>query len=86
MSHKQLAAFITALLGIGCITYFMAVVFKGDQYKVVGGAFVMVIELLIMLITGIILVNIKKRKTIGQGVLIGAGITLLVGFGICSSF
>ncbi len=37
-SQKHIAAVVTSVLGIGCITYFMAVVFRGDMYKMIGGA------------------------------------------------
>jgi hypothetical protein len=82
---KYIAAFVTSILGIGCISYFMFVEFKGDMYRSIAGLVVMVMEMLVMLCTGIILVNMNKTKSIGQGVLIGTGITLVIGFGICSA-
>jgi len=85
MNQKYLAAFITSILGIGCIYYFMAVVYKGDNYAVIGGAMVMVFEMIFLLLTGVILFNIQSTKPIGQGVLIGSAVTLVIGFGICSS-
>jgi hypothetical protein len=85
MNKKYVAAFVTAFLGIGCISYFMAVVYKGDQYGVIGGAVVMVIEMFVLLITAIILYSSKETKAIGQGVFIGSAITLVIGFGVCSS-
>jgi hypothetical protein len=63
----------------------MFVEYKGDNYKAIAGAVIMAIEMIILLVTGIILVNLNKTKSIGQGVLIGTGITLVIGFGICTS-
>ena len=85
MNKKYWIALLTALIGIGCIYYFMAVVYKGDQYRIIGGAIVMAIEMLIMLVAGIILFNSKSTKAIGQGILIGSAVTLVIGFGVCSS-
>jgi hypothetical protein len=83
--NKYIAAFVTSLLGIGCISYFMFVEYKGDNYKSLAGAVIMAIETVTLLLTGFVLVIINKTKTIGQGVLIGTGITLVIGFGICSA-
>jgi len=85
MSRKYWAALITALIGIGYIYYFMAVISEGGNYRSLGGAIVMFFEMVILLITGLILVSISKTKDIGQGVLIGSAVTFLIGFGICSS-
>lgn len=85
LNPKHTAATITALAGNAVILYFMTMVFRGDNYRVMSGAIVMALEILIFLLLSLILVNFKKTEQIGQGTLIGTGITLLVGFGICSS-
>ena len=85
MNKKYWIALLTAVLGIGCIYYFMAVVYKGDNYRVIAGAIVMLVEMIVLLITGSILVSISKTKAIGHGILIGSAITLVIGFGVCSS-
>jgi hypothetical protein len=82
---KYIAAFVTSILGIGCISYFMFVEYKGDNYKAIAGAVIMAIEMIVLLLTALILACMSKTKSIGQGVLIGTGITLTIGFGICSS-
>jgi hypothetical protein len=84
-NDKYIAALVTAVLGIACIFYFMAVVYKGDSYRSLGGAIVMVFEMVIMVVTGWILVSMKSTKPIGQGVFIGAAVTLIIGFGVCTA-
>lgn len=83
--NKYLAALITALCGIGCIYYFMVVEYKDDNYRILAGAFVMFIEVLILALAGVIFFNFKKTRSVGQGILIGTLVTLVIGFGICSS-
>jgi hypothetical protein len=82
---KYIAAFVTSILGIGCISYFMFVEYKGDNYKAIAGALIMAIEMIVLLLIGLVLVSISKTKSIGQGVLIGLGITFVIGAGICTS-
>ena len=81
---KYTVAFITAFLGIGCISWFMLVVFRNDPYKIIGGAFIMFFEMIILVLTALILRISQKTKPIGQGVLLGSAITLVIGFGVCS--
>jgi hypothetical protein len=85
MERKYIAVLVTALAGIGCIFYFMAVVYNGDNYRQLNGAVIMVTEMFVLLLLDLMMVADTKRKDIGQGILIGAGITLVVGFGICTS-
>jgi hypothetical protein len=85
MNQKFWAALITSVVGIGIVIYFTAVVYKNDPWGAIGIAMVMVVELFIMLVAGILLVFDPKTKPIGQGILLGALITLVVGFGVCSS-
>jgi hypothetical protein len=82
--NKYIAAIVTSLTGIGIISWYMLVKYRHDQYRVLGGAIVMLFEILVMLIAGLVLLYIPKFKSIGQGILIGMGITLVIGFGICS--
>lgn len=86
MKSKEtyIATLITSILGVGCIYYFMAVVYKDDNYRMLSGAIVMAVEMIVLLLAGIILTTTGKTKTIGQGVLLGSAITLVIGFGICS--
>jgi len=84
-NNKYVAAFITAFIGIGCLTIYMFTQPKHDQYKVIGGAFVMVAELIIFLVAGAVFVFIPKTKFLGQGIFIGAAITLVIGFGVCTA-
>lgn len=84
MSRKEIAAIITSLVGIGIILYYMAVVYAGDPYRIMGGAVVMAVEIAVMIVVSIIVTSTKGNKDIGQGILIGSGVTLLVGFGICT--
>lgn len=85
MNRKLIAALITSVLGIGIIYYIMSVVFAGDNYRIMAGAQALTIELLIMLFIGSAVVSNKKTKDIGQGILIGTGTTLVIGFGVCSA-
>jgi hypothetical protein len=84
--NRYTAAFITSLVGIAIISWFMFVVYRNEgSYKALEGAIVMVCEITIFLITGLTLLTMKKTRPIGQGILIGTGITLVIGFGICSA-
>ena len=83
-SDKMIAAVVTSVIGLAIITYYMAVVFRNDSWKVVGGAMVMVCELLALVVVSTILLCFRDTKRIGQGTLIGTGVTLVIGFGICS--
>lgn len=84
-NSKYLSAFITAALGIGYIAYYMGVEVKGDQYGAIGGAVVMVVEMIIFGLLGLLLLVDQRTKSVGQGILLGAGVALVIGFGICSA-
>jgi hypothetical protein len=85
MNKKYLTALITSIVGIGIVVYCSTVVYKNDSYGVLGIAVAMAIELFILLLVGIGLLVNPDTKPIGQGMLLGALITLLIGFGICTS-
>jgi hypothetical protein len=85
MSKKYLTTLITSIVGIGVVVYFSTVVYKNDDYGALGVAVAMAIELFILLLTGLGLLASKETKPVGQGMLLGALIILLVGFGICTS-
>jgi hypothetical protein len=85
INQKLLATLITSVVGIGIVIYFAAFVYKNDHWGVIGIAVVMVVELFIMLVAGILLVFGQKTKSIGEGILLGALITLVIGFGVCSA-
>ena len=84
MSKKYLAALITAILGVSCMYFFMTVVYEEDKFRIVSGLLVMMVEMVVLFTTCIILLAIKKTKQIGQGVLLGSFVTLIIGFGICT--
>lgn len=85
MNRSHLAAFITAILGIGCIYYFMAVVYKDDNYRAMGGAIVMLVEMIVMGVIAIILNTSANTKQVSRGIFFGMFLTFLIGFGICST-
>lgn len=82
--NKFIAALVTAIIGIGVISWFMFVEFHDDSYRILGGAVVMVVEILAFLLISAVLLFIPGLKSIASGILIGTGITALVGFGVCS--
>jgi hypothetical protein len=84
-NNKYLVAFITSFLGIGVLSWYLFSLPRHDQYRVIGGAFVMVAELAIFLVTGLVLVFFPKTKSFGQGIFIGAAVTLVIGFGVCTA-
>jgi hypothetical protein len=83
-SDKMIAAVITSIVGLAIITFFMAVVYRHDSMKVIGGAVVMVCEFLALILIATIFLCFRSTKRIGQGTLIGTGVTMVIGFGICS--
>jgi hypothetical protein len=87
MSKRNLAALITSIIGIGFISIYVAfIVPKGGQYGGIfeaAGAFL--VEVVLLLFTGLILLMEEKSKPIGKGILLGTLITAVIGFGICSS-
>lgn len=83
-SDKMSAAVITSIVGLAIITYFMAVVYRHDSMRVIGGAMVMAVEFLALIFISTIFLCFRSTKRIGQGVLIGTGVTMVIGFGICS--
>ena len=83
--NKYIVAFITSFIGIGCLSWYMFVEAKHDSYKVIGGAFVIVTELAIFLLAGLAFIFFPKTKPLGQGIFIGALITLIIGFGVCTA-
>ena len=91
-NNKYIAALITSVLGVGCIIFFIAFVFKVDKRhaQTFGLALeianLMVVELIIIFIAGIILLCFKDTRSIGYGVLMGAAITLVIGFGVCTAY
>ncbi|MBC7872816.1 MAG: hypothetical protein H7Y01_02410 [Ferruginibacter sp.] len=86
MSKKYMAALISSVLGIGFLVYHIAVSSKDNrQYGILDTAMVLFIELVIMLIAGLLLLVMKDTRQIGNGVLLGVVITLVIGFGICSA-
>jgi len=87
MNKKYWAALITSILGIGFISMYVAfVVPKGGQY---GGIFdaagIFLVEVVLLLFTGLVLLTDERSKPVGRGVLLGTLITAVIGFGICSS-
>lgn len=82
---RYLAAIITAVTGIGFAYFFMMPEFKDDSYGALGGAVVMFIEMVVLSVICVVLFLIKGTQEIAKGVLTGTLITLVVGFGICSS-
>lgn len=85
MNKTYLAACITAAIGIGYIIYYMTVLAAHDPYRVIGCAIVMVVEIFLMLFAYLILNSIPQTKAWSGGVFIGMLLTLLIGFGLCSS-
>jgi hypothetical protein len=85
MKRKSIATLITSIAGIGFIYYYLNVALKKGPYSIIDGAWVLAIEVFLLIITAIITMSFKQYKDIGEGILIGTGITLLIGFGICSS-
>jgi hypothetical protein len=84
-SQRLITAMITAFAGIGIITYFMVVVFRDDKWKALAGAVVMAYEIIPLGLVSVVLLLFRRTRQIGEGMLIGTGITLVIGFGICSS-
>lgn len=83
--RKFTAVLVTAILGIGIIYYYLHVLHPHDNYKEMGGAVVLAIEMLCMWLIAAILSFSKDLKDISQGIVTGSFITLLVGFGVCST-
>jgi hypothetical protein len=83
--EKYLAAFITAFLCIGYIIYYMTVEEKGSQYAMLGGAIVVVTEILVFGLIGLLLLPGRRTRSVGQGILLGTAVSFVVGFGLCSS-
>jgi hypothetical protein len=84
VNKKYLITLLTAIAGIGCIYYFMAFVYNNDKYGVIGGALVMLVEMILLIFTGAMFASFEKTRGIGQGILLGAAITFVIGFGICT--
>ena len=86
MSNKYKAALITSILGVGFIICYVSFdANRSIQYGILDVAIVMFFELLVMLVAGIFLICFKNTKQSGYGVLLGTAITLVIGFGICTS-
>jgi len=86
ISPKTTAIVLTSLTGTGIEYYYMAVVFRDDMYRVIGGASVLLMEIVVFSVIAVLLMIFEKTRQAGKGVIIGALITLVIGFGICSAF
>jgi hypothetical protein len=86
MNKRYLIALITSVIGTGCIYLYMISVDKKAQYGILDVALFMTFEIFIMLMAGTILISSEKTKTSGSGILIGMAITLVIGFGVCTSY
>ncbi|MCX6317907.1 MAG: hypothetical protein NTW29_11490 [Bacteroidetes bacterium] len=84
-NRKIIAALLTSIVGIGIIYYYLHVLHPHDNYKEMGAAIVLSIEMLCMWLIGAILSSSRNLKDIGQGIITGSFITLLVGFGVCTT-
>ena len=83
--NKFWATIITTIVGVSIVIYFFSRASKGNQYGLLDVAVSMAAELAIMGLIGLVLLTGQNTKKIGQGVLFGTLLTLLIGFGICSS-
>ena len=72
---------ITALIFIVVVELFSIGMSNGYSQSV---GIINVIIAIIFCLVGVILAAINKTNKIGQGILIGCGITLLIGIAICS--
>jgi hypothetical protein len=84
-NKKITSTLITSIVGIVIVIIAAASSHDPHGYGALAVALVMGFECIGMLLIGLILHARPETRAIGSGVMLGMLITMLIGFGICSS-
>ena len=76
-------AWIVVLINL-LIVAVSAFIYRNDNYGVLGIFLILCVAVILEFIVGIILAIKPSTRPMGQGILLGSGLVLLFGLGICT--